>query len=388
MPTKTKAAMTTAMSRFEEGFAKTYGKDALDTGQGKVPDYGVISTGSLALDYELGVGGIVEGRLTEFWGPDGLGKTRLGILHLVEAQKKYPNKKVAFVDVEHKFDWNWAIKHGLNRKMTYLFPPDNAEDVADAVKDFIRSGIVSAIVVDSIGAMIPEAEKEKDADAVVMAQQAKIVTRMVKIASAEAPKYGVSVVLLNQVRASLAKFGADTTTGGGFALKHVTSFKFKVKKTGTPPFKAKVGDQEVIVGHELAVYVERNAVAPAYRTATLVFFNVETAKYGPVGLDKVDEAVTMGLKTKVIKQRGAWYDLPDGSSHQGKDKVLDYLRDTPAAVEQIRKGVLDIAAGRVLLEESAPEDIPEVEDPEDAINPRFRGVDELGEGEIPVGEEA
>lgn len=378
-PVKKKpSASGAALSKFEEQFTKTFGAGTLVTGSAKPVPYEVISTGSLALDYITGVGGLVEGRLNEFWGPDGIGKTRLSILHLVEAQRKHPTKKVAFIDVEKKWDWKWAIAHGLNPEMTYLYQPDDAEDVADALKDFIRSNIVSAVVVDSIGAMIPEAEKEKDADQAVMAQQAKIVTRMVKIAASEAPKTGVSVVLINQVRANLG-YGADTTTSGGFALKHVTTMKMKFKRTGTLPFKAKVNDEDVVVGHEIAIYTERNGVAPAYRTATMVLFNVPTTKYGPLGLDVADETATMGIKTRVINQRGGWYDLPDGSSHNGKPALVIHLRDDPSSCEKVREKVLAIARGEAFMEEIAPEDIPEEVDPEAAIAPRFRTAASIAE---------
>lgn len=378
MPPAKKSALATAQTKFEEQFAKSYGADALDNGSGKVPEYEIISTGIPSLDEAVGVGGLVEGRLDEYWGPDGVGKTRAAILAMVQAQKKHPGKRVAYVDVEHKFDWKWAIAHGLNRKMTYYFAPDDAEDVADAVKDFIRSGIVSMVVVDSIGAMIPEAEKEKDADAAVMAAQSKIVTRMVKIAATEAPKNSVAVILINQVRANLS-YGADTTTGGGFALKHVTTMKFKFKRTGTVPFKAKVNGEDVVVGHEIAIFVERCGVAPAYRTAIATFFNVATEKYGPVGIDVADQAATLGIKRGVIKQRGGWYDVPGGESINGRPALVELLRDKEDVRDAVLKGVMDIAAGRAFAEEIPPEEIPETDDPEAAINPRFRGVDTLGD---------
>lgn len=376
-----KKASASALAQFEEKFAKTFGDGALDTGTGKVKDYEVISTGILSLDYEVGVGGLVEGRLVEYWGPDGIGKTRAAILAMVEAQRKHPSKRVAFIDVEQKFDRKWAQDHGLDLKRMYLFAPSNAEDVADAVKEFVRSGLISMIVVDSIGAMIPEAEKTKDADAAVMAQQAKIVTRMVKIAASEAPKTSTAIILINQVRANLS-YGADTTTSGGFALKHVTTMKMKFKRTGTEAFKAKVNGQDVVVGHEIAIVVERNGVAPAYRTATASMFNVPTEKYGPIGVDQADQAVTMGIRTGVIRQGGAWYDLPTGQHLQGRAAVLDTLRTDTDALEAVRIRVLDIAAGKAYAEEQTPEDIPEV-DPEEGISPRFRTVGDVAEAVRP-----
>jgi len=365
-PAKPTAAATRAITDFEARFAKTFGAGTLE--DVTVRPYEVISSGSLSLDYALGVGGFVEGRLVEIWGNEAIGKSTLGLYHLAAAQQKHPAKKVAIIDVEHKIDLAWAEVHGVNLRGLYLYHPANAEDVADALKEFIRSGIVSAVLVDSIGAMIPEAEKEKDADKVVMALQAKIVTRMVKIAASEAPKTGVSVVVINQVRANLA-YGGTTTTSGGFALKHATTMRLKAKRTGTLPFKAKVGGEDIIVGHEVAIYVERNGVAPAYKTAIVTLFNQETEKYGPVGIDKADETVTMGLKTHAIAQRGAWYDTPDGKSYQGRPALVDAVRGDLTLQDQISDLVLATVASTI-TEEVDPEEIDP--DPEAVISPKFR----------------
>lgn len=203
--------------------------------------------------------------------------------------------------------------------------------------------------------MIPETEKEKDADAAVMAVQAKIVTRMVKIAAVEAAKSGTAVLLLNQVRANLG-YGADTTTGGGFALKHVTTMKFKLRRTGTPPFKAKVGNEDRVVGHELAIEVQRNGVAPAYRTAIVSLFHVSTEKFGPLGIDRADEAATLGVDTGIIEQAGAWYTIPGGERVNGREKVVAALRADSKLLENIRTLILASVASEV-TEEVVPEDI-------------------------------
>lgn len=385
MPPKTKSApakaastssSTRAATAFEERFAKAFGAGALQH-DAVINPYEVIPTGSLTLDYALGVGGLVEGRLHEAWGPEGVGKTTMSLYFLANAQAKHPDKHVAFIDVEQKMDRAWAAAHGVDLNRLYLFHPTNAEDVADAVKEFIRSGVISAIVVDSIGAMLPEKEKEKDAGDAVMAAQAKIVTRMVKIAAAEAGPKGCSLYLINQVRANL-NYGADTTSGGGFALKHATTTKLKFKRTGTVPFKVKTNGEDVVVGHEIAIVVERNGVAPAYRTATFVIFNQDTEKYGPLGIDKADEAATMGLKTRVIKQRGGWYDTPDGQSYNGRSALVDAIRGDLTLQDQIREQVLATVAGTIKIEEDAPEEIVEV-DPHEAISPKFRTSGSIAE---------
>ena len=354
---KASAAATRAVTAFEERFKKSFGEGTLERSD-VINPYEVISTGSLALDYALGVGGFVEGRLNEIWGPEGIGKTRILLLHLAAAQRKHPEKYVALIDVEQKVDKKWAADHGVDLTRFYLYHPKVAEDVADALKDMIRSGIMSAIGLDSIGAMVPKAEVDKNADESAMGKQAGIITRMVKIATAEAPQYGVAVTFINQVRANLA-YGADTTTGGGFALKHATTHKLKVKRTSTTPFKAKVNGEEVIVGHEIAVVVERNGVAPAYRTATLVWYNQDTEKYGPMGIDVADEAFTLGLRTRVIRQAGAYYDMPDGHRYQGREAAVAAIRGDLTLQEDIREKVLATVASTIREEEETSEETQE-----------------------------
>ncbi len=325
------------LDKFEEMFGKKFGADTLTTPDPKKL-YEVISTGSLAVDFITGVGGIVEGRITEIWGPDGVGKTTLALLTCAEAQKKHPDKLVAWIDMENAFDDKWASDHGIDITRLKKYTPRSAEDVADAMKEFVASGFFSIVVLDSVGAMIPEKEKEKSAEEVVMAAVAKIVTRMVKIAAVEAPLTSTAVLIINQVRANLS-YGADTTTGGGFALKHVTTMKFNMKRTGTPAFKDKIGGEEMVVGHEVKVKTDRNRVSPGERTIAVTIFN-QASKWGPLGIDVADEAVTVGLATGIIEQSGASYTLPSGERFVGRAKVLESLREDPATVELIREKVL------------------------------------------------
>lgn len=347
-----------ALAKFEQRFAKSFGDDALKRSS-KINPYEVISTGSLTLDYRLTVGGYVQGRLVEIWGSDGSGKTTLALMGIAEAQKKHPGKMAGFIDMEQKMDKAWAIAHGVNLDLLYHYIPQSAEDVADAMKEMLRSGLFSMVVLDSIGAMIPEAEKEKDADASAMGKQAGIITRMVKIAAVEATQSDSVVVLVNQVRANLS-YGSDTVTGGGFALKHVTTMKFKLKRTGTPPYKVKIGTEDRVVGHEIAIDIQRNGVGPAYRSAIVSLFHTSTEKYGPIGIDRADEATTLGIDTKVIQRAGAWYTLPGGKRANGRDLVVDALRDDPVLLDAVQTAVLASVSGEISEDEVPPEDIPEV----------------------------
>ena len=351
----TKAAAAKAREEWDAKFTKTYGEGVLDN-TGKIKPYEVISTGVLSLDYSMGIGGYIEGRLYEIWGPDGIGKSTLVFQGVREAQKKHPDLMVAWIDMEHAVDKPWMVAHGVNisKDALRIITPESAEDVADQVKDCLRSGLFSFVVVDSIGAMIPEAEKEKDADQAVMANQAKIVTRMVKIAAVEAHNNSTVVIFINQVRANLG-YGADTTTGGGFALKHVTTGKLKLSRTGATPFQVKIPGEEkpVRIGHEVAVMNERNRVAPAYRRAQFVLMTTASAKYGPVGIAAVDDAASIGLKTKVIGQRGGYYDLPNGETVQGRENVVEALRADPDLVAQVREMALATLSGEIILGDEA-----------------------------------
>ena len=361
MPSKAKA-LASALEKFDAKFKDTYGSTSIDT-SGEIVPYEVISSGCLSLDYAMGVGGYVEGRLTEIWGQESIGKSTLALQACREAQRKHPDKAAAWIDMEHTFDKPWAITHGMDitPNRFRLIIPDSAEFVADQMKDCLRSGLFSIVVLDSIGAMIPEAEKEKDADQATMAIQAKIVTRMVKIATVEAHNSSTVVLMINQVRANLG-YGADTTTGGGFALKHVTTHKLKLSRTGTSPFTVKVPGEAkpVEVGHEVAVMIEKNKVAPSRRRAQFVLFTSSTDKYGPAGIDVADDVTTMGLRTKVIIQSGAWYSLPDGTRLQGRESVVEALRGDPSLVGTIRDQALATLAPEVVVgEEGDPLTDPE-----------------------------
>jgi recombination protein RecA len=358
---------TDALDKFNERFEKAFGPNTIMTAADK-PPYEVIPTGSPLTDDAMVVGGYVIGRITEVWGPDALGKTSFVLCGAAEAQAMFPDKLVAFLDVEHTFDEGLARGMGVDTKRMKWIKATSAELVADQMKMIIQSGLFSMVILDSIGAMIPEAEKEKDADEAVVANQAKIVTRMVKIAAAECDKPGqeIAVVLINQVRANIG-YGADTTTGGGFALKHVSTHKLKFKRTGTSPYNYVIGGEKIVVGHELSIEVERNKVGPPKRKSTINLMNQPSVRYGDRGLNKPDETTTLGLMRKFIKQRGGYYDIPtvDGTvTVTGRDKIVEFYRDNPAEMDNTRNACLAMVKELVVVGHDAQitnEDLNEVE---------------------------
>jgi recombination protein RecA len=354
MPKTSTKAAEAGLDKFEKTMAKRYGEGRLDR-SGTIVEYETVSTGSMLLDVATGVGGLVMGRLHEWWGIDSVGKTFMAILAMIEAQRKYPERMVAVVNVEHTWDKKWAQTLGLDLTRCYIFHPDTAEDVADVVRDLIceppeKHGLppFSMILVDSIGAMIPKKELEKLADEAVVALQAKIVTRMVKKNSVYADRHGVCVLMINQVRANVSGYGNPNTTGGGHALKHGTTMKMLFKRTGTDPYKVKEDGVEITVGHEMSVLLERNKVAPSKTSALLSVYFVPSEKYGPLGVDRADEAARLGRRFGLIHQDGAWYTLWTGEKMQGLDTVTDHLRTHPDLIQEVRQRVLDLHAGMVV----------------------------------------
>lgn len=342
---RTRSASAAARRAFEQLWAKNYGEGTLVRHE-EVVAYDVISTGSILLDYAMGCGGYIEGRLTELWGPDGMGKSTLAAIAVAEAQRKYDSLDTAYIDMEQRVDLAWFQAHGVDLKRMYHAMPDNAEQVADQLKDCLRSGLFSMVVLDSIGAMIPKKAIDKDADEAVVAGAAAVVTRMCQIATVEARKNKVAVLLLNQVR--VEGIGGSFTydgTPGGKALRHSTTHKIKIGKGPKDPYTIGSGAEVEVVGEEIVARVDRNGVAPRGRVAYIGLMNQETDKYGPIGIDKAGEAFTLGKRFGLIEQHGGyWVFTTDGEQVQGNEGALGKLRNDPTLVDQIRVRALETRA--------------------------------------------
>jgi recombination protein RecA len=374
-------ALEKSMAKFTEKMDKSYGQGVFH--QAEIKPYEVISTGSLTLDRALAVGGYVEGRLYEIWGQESAGKTTLAINGLIQAQKKHPDKAVMVIDVEKRFDERWAQQHGLDIRRCLVVSPDTAEEVADQLKDSLREGIFSMIVLDSIGAMLPEKEAEKDAGDATVGLHAKLVTRMVKIAAVEAERSKTVVIFINQVRAAIGSYGADTTTPGGYALKHCTTGKLAVRRSGGGGLM----DGKDQVGHLTTVKVERNSVAKAYRSAEYALLYIPTEKYGPMGIDNALEAAHVGKESGVLELGGSWYtNTLDGERYNGWEKLVAHLRKAPDDVLAIRAAALEALSDEIVrtgitldgevavlegdaLDSHIVDDLDGVENPEDGADP-------------------
>jgi recombination protein RecA len=340
------------LAKFEADFTKRFGEGTIRTWR----KYQVVSTGSLTLDYAMGCGGYVVGRIAEIWGVESVAKTTLAVIAARNFQKRFPDRIVGWIDMERTFDVDWAKKHGLDMKLIRVLLPKNSEDVSNMARDLIKTGLVSLVVLDSVGGMVTEEEMSKEADKASVGTAAKVITRMVKMAAVLCDETDTTMIIVNQTRANLG-YGGDTTTGGGFALKHVSTHKIKLRRTGTVPYTVGSGNSQETVGFELAATVEKNKVAPPRRVATFGLFVQDSQKYGPLGIDRANEAFTMGTRLGVIETPSPGYYLPPGIEKKinGKDKVIALLREDEELLERVRTLMLE------RLSDQVADDVPELD---------------------------
>lgn len=320
--------------------------------------YEVISTGSLTLDLALRVGGWIVGRMYELVGPEGVGKTTLMISSMASAQKKFP-KAVGYIDMEQTFDYPWAEAQGLDTSPERFVhvQPDDSEDVSDMLARMAETNLFSLIVIDSIGAMESRDAFEKDAFEKVMGRNAQVITRMVKRCAVLCRRNKVVVVMVNQYRANLTGIGSDISAGPK-AMKYSTTGKVEMAYTGEEVIKYRIpGDKDdTVIGRMARARVTRNKVAPQGKSAEFYIINYDTPEYGPVGIDRADEAVNVGIQTGVIEQGGSWYTFPTDSNEkgtsrlQGREKLAQHLRSSPEDLERIRLAAVATMAHEVTEE--------------------------------------
>jgi recombination protein RecA len=347
MPPKAKAKPAlppTSLKALRDKMGKKYG-DGKVVRRETVRPYEVISTGSLSLDLATRVGGWVRGRIHEIVGAEGNGKTTLVINSMVQAQQKYPDLAVGYIDMEQTFDWGWAEANGLDTadgRFLYVFP-DNSEDVSDQVKEMVETGLFSMVAVDSIGGMESKQAFNKEADETVMGRNAQIITRMVKRLAMLARRERVVILLVNQFRANLSNPLGGDQSAGPKALRYATTMKVEMRRTATPQLKVKFADdvEPQAVGTEFKARVVRSKVAAQGKAGTFWIINQPTMEYGPIGIDVADEALAIGLFTEVIGvEGGGYYTMPWTATKKdrlhSRDSVLAFLREHRDKALEIR----------------------------------------------------
>ncbi len=306
---------------------KDYGKGTImRMGDSSIEDIPAISTGSIALDYALGVGGFPRGRVVEIYGPESSGKTTLTIHAIAEAQKN--GGIAAFIDAEHAFDRSYAEKLGVDTDNLLISQPDNGEQALEITDHLVRSGAVDIIVVDSVAALTPKSEIEGDMGDSKMGLQARLMSQALRKLTSSINKTNTVVIFINQLREKIGvMFGNPETTTGGNALKFYASIRIDIRKIG----QIKNGDE--VIGNKTRVKVVKNKVAPPFRKAE---FDIMFGE----GISQVGEIIDLGVEYDVVKKSGSWFSYGESKLGQGRDSVKNLLKDNPELAEEIHNKIV------------------------------------------------
>ena len=294
----------------------------------------VISTGSIALDLALGVGGLPRGRVVEIFGPESSGKTTLTLHCIAEAQKA--GGVAAFIDVEHALDPNYARNLHVDLDNLLVSQPDTGEQALDIAEMLVRSNAVDIVVIDSVAALVPKAEIEGDMGDTHVGLQARLMSQALRKLTAAISKSKTTMVFINQIREKIGvMFGNPETTSGGRALKFYSSVRLDIRKLET----IKVGTD--VVGSRTRVKVVKNKVAPPFKVAE---FDITYGK----GISRSGSLIDVGLEQNIIGKTGSWYTYGETRIGQGRENAKAYMEEHPELAEEIEDKI------RALLEKAQP----------------------------------
>ena len=329
---KKQAAVKMAMEQIE----KQYGKGAIMRlgEKGMVKKISVISTGSLALDMALGVGGLPRGRVIEIYGPEASGKTSLVLHVLAEAQKK--GGTVAFVDAEHALDPAWAEAIGVNLDELLISQPDTGEQALEIVETLVRSGAIDVVAVDSVAALVPRAEIEGEMGDAMIGVQARLMSQALRKLTAAISKSKTAVIFTNQIRHKIGVFfGNPETTPGGLALKFYSSVRLDMRKIGI------IKDGELVTGTRHRVRVVKNKVAPPFRVAE---FDIT----GTNGISRSGNILDVAVDLDIIEKSGAFFKYNKKILGQGREAAKIFLEENLKIAKKIESEVWEkVKTGKV-----------------------------------------
>ena len=316
-------ALQVAMDKID----KAYGRGSImKLGDDNVEDIDVIPTGSIGLDFALGVGGYPRGRIIEIYGPESSGKTTLAIHAIAEAQKL--GGIAAIIDAEHAFDRFYAEKLGVDVNNLWISQPDNGEQALEIADQLIRSSAIDIIVIDSVAALTPKAEIEGDMGESKMGLQARLMSQALRKLTAPISKTNTTCIFINQLRDKLGvMFGSPETTTGGNALKFYASVRIDIRRLG------QIKDGEDILGNMTRVKVVKNKVAPPFRKTEFEILFGE-------GISKVGEIVDLGVLYGIIRKSGAWFSYADTKLGQGRDAAKRMIADNPELAEELEAKIM------------------------------------------------
>src|SRR6187431_2069829 len=284
-----------------------------------------ISTGSISIDYALGIGGLPRGRVTEIFGPESSGKTTLALQVIAEAQKS--GGMAAFVDAEHALDAQYAQKLGVDLENLLVSQPDNGEQALEIVEVLIRSNSVDVVVVDSVAALVPKAEIEGEMGEAQMGLQARLMSQALRKLTGAVSKSRTCLIFINQLREKIGvMFGNPETTTGGRALKFYASVRMDIRRI------ASIKDGDVVVGGRTRVKVVKNKVAPPFREAE---FDI---MYGE-GISRTGDLLDLAVDKRIVEKSGAWFAFSGERLGQGRENVKQFLKDNPEIFKSIDERV-------------------------------------------------
>ena len=289
-------------------------------GEAKKVDVELLPSGALSLDIALG-GGYPKGRIIEIYGPESSGKTTLTLHAIAEIQKQ--SGTAAFIDAEHALDPSYARKLGVDVDNLLVSQPDNGEQALEIAETLVRSNAVDLIVVDSVAALVPQAEIDGDMGDSHMGLQARLMSQALRKLTGIINKSKATVIFINQIRMKIGvMFGNPETTTGGNALKFYASVRMDIRRIG----QIKVGEE--ILGNRTKVKIVKNKIAPPFRVAEFdIMYNEGISKTG----DILDLAVQHGI----VGKSGAWFDYNDEKIGQGRDKTKEFLKQNPELLAEI-----------------------------------------------------
>ena len=308
---------------------KQFGKGSImKLGDRANVDIDSISSGSITLDVALGIGGYPKGRIIEIYGPESSGKTTLALHAIAEAQKK--GGRAAFIDAENAIDPMYAKNLGVNIEELILSQPDSGEQALDITEMLIKSGAIDLIVIDSVAALVPQAELDGEMGDANVGLQARLMSKAMRKLSGVMNRSECTAIFINQLREKVGiMFGNPETTTGGRALKFYSSIRLDVRKSEA----IKSGTD--IIGNKVNIKVVKNKVAPPFKVAQVEI------RYGE-GISRTSEIIDLSVEHDLIHKSGAWFSYNEEKIGQGKEAVRAYLTEHPELMDLLQKQLLDL----------------------------------------------
>lgn len=311
-------ALDIALNQIE----KDYGKGAvMKMGEGPIAKIDAISTGSISLDWAVGIGGIPRGRITEIFGPESSGKTTLCLSVIAEAQKR--GGIAAFIDAEHALDLNYAKRIGVDTNNLLLSQPEFGEQALDIVETLVRSGAIDVVVIDSVAALTPRAEIEGEMGDAQMGAQARLMSQALRKLTAAINKSNTSVIFTNQLRSKIGiVYGNPETTTGGNALKFYAALRLDIRR------RDHIKEGQEVIGNRVRVKVVKNKVAPPFKE---VEFDIAYNE----GISRIGDLLDVAVDQNVVQKSGTWFSYKTERLGQGREAAKRYFSENPDALKDL-----------------------------------------------------